>query len=766
MIKPIFKNKFKIPEWAREIVFSLFVFSLTLLSSSVPFAFGTYPFALSICASSKKQAPFAFFGALFGTIFFLDSSPVYLIGYLALFVLRLLASFFKKPKEKPLLGKRNVSFLDELFYESAILRVLSAFSVALGIGLFYMIVNGYLLFYICSLLFFSVTVPVLTFLLIGLWEEQRRGRSFLIALATLIFIFAYSLSGREIGGVDFSMVLSFMLVIYISKTTSTLYAVCLGLVLGLVGSGALAPILGIMALVSGLLWRISYYIAIMCGFVASLGYGIFVGGYEAIVNFAPEALFASLVMYPALRFELLPVPSFLSEAKSSAGSARALDTEIQNMKLKSHTEEICRALIDIADVFKGAAKSTREKSKDSVYKMCNEITREHCYLCPKKQICHEKDTSLTKTSVTALSEGVYYLGEAKKESLDEKFVHRCPNIENIISKINETSKNELKSGIKNDRLSLGASCFDLTAKLLASSALSLDSSEESVHLSALATKCALTNGLIFDKLGVFGEKRRRILIVGVDITRSKISEGDLGRALEDALDISLDEPSVTYDESLATIEINELPPHKTSVFSLSVARENEINGDSLISFKSRLDKEYFIICDGMGSGKDAAITSKMCTDFLKEVLSCSLDKESALSLLNSFVRAKGHECSSSVDLLEIDPFNGEAVFFKSGATSSYIKRDGTVFKLSSKTAPVGILKRLDSERTFFNLSSGDFCVMVSDGALDKKGEDKELCALIKAFDKEKSEELCRGILDLAKSRGARDDISVMVIKFE
>ena len=132
MIKPIFKNKFKIPEWAREIVFSLFVFSLTLLSSSVPFAFGTYPFALSICASSKKQAPFAFFGALFGTIFFLDSSPVYLIGYLALFVLRLLASFFKKPKEKPLLGKRNVSFLDELFYESAILRVLSAFSVALG----------------------------------------------------------------------------------------------------------------------------------------------------------------------------------------------------------------------------------------------------------------------------------------------------------------------------------------------------------------------------------------------------------------------------------------------------------------------------------------------------------------------------------------------------------------------------------------------------------------------------------------------------------
>lgn len=766
MIKPLLKKKFEIPDWAKKVALEVFVFLLSFFASYAPFAFGTYPFALAICASSKRQAPFAFLGAVLGTILFLNANPVYLVAYGALLVLRLISSSFKKPKEKPQLGKKTNSFFSELFTESSILRVLCAFATALGIGVFYMIVNGYLIYDICALLFFCSFCPVLTFTLIGLWEGRGSNRSFLIALATASFILIYAFSGKEIGGIDPSMVISFMLVLYVSKTTSSLHAICLGVVLGLVGNGALAPILGILALVSGLLWRVSYYIAIMCGFIVSMGYGIFVGGYDAIVNFAPEALFACLVMYPVLRFQVIPTPACLAECQKGGQSTHMLDLEIKAINQKARTEEICRSLLDISSIFRASSKSAREKNRDSLDKMCASVVREHCYLCPKREICYKKDTSLTKSTITSLGEGVFFLGEAKKQSLDEKFIHRCPHVDNIIEKINIEAKKELKNGIKNDRLELGASCFDLTAKLLCSSVLNASDSEEDLKLSALATRSALASGLIFDKVGVFGEKKRRVLIVGVDTERSKITAGELKTELEGALGISLDEPSIIYDESLATIEINELPPHKTHVFSASVSKEQAENGDSLTNFKSELDKEYFIICDGMGSGRDASLTSKMCTDFLEKALACSLDKESALSLLNSFVRAKGHECSSSVDLLEIDPFSGEAVFYKSGATSSYIKRDGTVFKLSSKTAPVGILKKLDSERTFFNLSNGDLCVMVSDGALDKKGDDKELIALIKSFNGKNGDELCNEIVKLATKGEIRDDISAMVIRFE
>jgi hypothetical protein len=296
-----------------------------------------------------------------------------------------------------------------------------------------------------------------------------------------------------------------MLVLYVSKTTSSLYALCLGVVLGLVGNGSLAPILGIMALVSGLLWRASYYIAIMCGFIVSIGYGIFVGGYNAIVSFAPEALFASLVMYPILRFELIPTPLCLSSCQNGKDSTRALDLEIKNMSLKTHTENICRALIDISEIFTESSKTVKEKNKDSCEKMCICIVKEHCHLCPKREICYTKDTALTKMSINSLSEGVYYLGEAKKQALDEKFIHRCPHVDDIITKINHEAKNELKNEIKNDRLELGAACFDLTAKLISSSALSCENDKEDLNLSAIATRCAVASGLFFDKLGVFGE---------------------------------------------------------------------------------------------------------------------------------------------------------------------------------------------------------------------------------------------------------------------
>ena len=64
--------------------------------------------------------------------------------------------------------------------------------------------------------------------------------------------------------------------------------------------------------------------------------------------------------------------------------------------------------------------------------------------------------------------------------------------------------------------------------------------------------------------------------------------------------------------------------------------------------------------------------------------------------------AKSLECSSSVDLLEIDLASAEASLTKSGAAPSFIKRGENVFRLHSKTAPIGIMKALDAERLDFS----------------------------------------------------------------
>ena len=116
----------------------------------------------------------------------------------------------------------------------------------------------------------------------------------------------------------------------------------------------------------------------------------------------------------------------------------------------------------------------------------------------------------------------------------------------------------------------------------------------------------------------------------------------------------------------------------------------------------------------MGSGREAALTARICTVFLEKMLTAGNRKETALRLLNSFVRAKGIECSATVDLMELDLITGRAGFIKSGAAPSYVRRDGNLFKLQSKTVPIGIMRALDAEQLCFDVEAGDVSIMLSD----------------------------------------------------
>jgi serine phosphatase RsbU (regulator of sigma subunit) len=176
-------------------------------------------------------------------------------------------------------------------------------------------------------------------------------------------------------------------------------------------------------------------------------------------------------------------------------------------------------------------------------------------------------------------------------------------------------------------------------------------------------------------------------------------------------------------------------------------------------------------------------------------------------MLNNFVRAKALESSSSVDLLEIDLLNGNACLVKSGAAPSFIKRGTNVFRLHSRTAPIGIMKELDGEKLDFSKREGDIVVMISDGIASDERDSKFLVDLLSSveivendeiIDTSPSNEIKKEVLSpinttekitldapskdltpkrltldalpdaiiaLAKQRGApRDDMSVSVIK--
>ena len=90
---------------------------------------------------------------------------------------------------------------------------------------------------------------------------------------------------------------------------------------------------------------------------------------------------------------------------------------------------------------------------------------------------------------------------------------------------------------------------------------------------------------------------------------------------------------------------------------------------------------------------------------------------------------RGGECSATVDLCELDLISGTASFLKSGAAPTYIARGSTVYKIYSRTMPIGILKSADTRISKFDTQSGDIIVMMSDGCCP----DSEDCAWLVEF---------------------------------
>ena len=79
---------------------------------------------------------------------------------------------------------------------------------------------------------------------------------------------------------------------------------------------------------------------------------------------------------------------------------------------------------------------------------------------------------------------------------------------------------------------------------------------------------------------------------------------------------------------------------------------------------------------------------------------------------------KRQDLFSTVDISELDLYDGTCRFYKIGAAATFIRRNGIVECLISTSLPVGVSYKLDMEKSEKDLYNGDFLVMVSDGVLE------------------------------------------------
>lgn len=193
------------------------------------------------------------------------------------------------------------------------------------------------------------------------------------------------------------------------------------------------------------------------------------------------------------------------------------------------------------------------------------------------------------------------------------------------------------------------------------------------------------------------------------------------------------------------------------------------SGDNYAILESERGKMTLLLSDGMGSGEKACRDSETVLDLMEKLIEAGYKPQAAANLVNSALIAKGEEQNmSTLDICEVDLYDGICEFTKIGAAASYIKRGHMVEQISTGSLPLGIFKGMENENIRRRLMDGDYVFLLSDGVIDAVEEcdyKEDLCEIIGNLNQENPKELAEAILQLVlrKARGRiRDDMTILV----
>lgn len=190
----------------------------------------------------------------------------------------------------------------------------------------------------------------------------------------------------------------------------------------------------------------------------------------------------------------------------------------------------------------------------------------------------------------------------------------------------------------------------------------------------------------------------------------------------------------------------------------SASRDGQ-NGDRCFWFAGVECRYYILLCDGMGTGPEAARDGKIAGNMLKKLLSAGYPPEYALRSVNSFCALQGRAGAVTIDLAELQLDTGKAAVYKWGAAPSYVLHRGEPIKIGTAAPPPG-LSVTDGRETVERLSlrRGEMLILLSDGA---GGEDSLRPALEGRV--EPPGELAAKLLECSQSAGT-DDATVAVVR--
>ncbi len=193
----------------------------------------------------------------------------------------------------------------------------------------------------------------------------------------------------------------------------------------------------------------------------------------------------------------------------------------------------------------------------------------------------------------------------------------------------------------------------------------------------------------------------------------------------------------------------------------SLAAKENVSADACKTFSDLRGCAHAILCDGMGTGRNAAIDGNLAATLSEKLMMAGFAASEAARLVNVALSLKG-DCDSgaTLDAITVNLYTGKAQLFKAGAVASFLVRHGVVTVLEGDSLPIGILGNVTGRASTMQLEQGDTVVLISDGALES-GKDR-ICAILAAAGNVPPKTLAQRIAQDAGARAKHpDDITVL-----
>ncbi len=763
------------------VIFDAITLIVGFLFARCHLIFGSYPLACAFVAVLPRGVWSALLGAALGSLSLGKAGVIHAVISVIVVFLRIVISGGKDG------GTR-------LFSEPLVLRIASA-AIGSFVGAVYEILLGE--FGLPSILYgISAVVlsAVFTFCFSGIFDggislsdvlfgvrdifarrrdEAERFGVMLFQGSFLVFVFMLSLSlaSYEILGISAVYIFSSLVTLFVACRFGALRGMAVGFVSTLGVSAVNSVGFALLGLASGILFPVNIFYALGAGGLLLFGWSFYSGDLVGLLSVLPEYSASAVCALPLLRKTERTVHAGTAEVSDARGEASAMvATTALGYKTSGAVslDRLCAALVGVSDAMRAFGRGEGAVSYSEYRDMVTDTVRDICPSCPCYGACITVTPAPCIENADLIATKLY-----NNERLfpdDPDVVPRyCKMGGALADGITEASAVLQRSRMRQRRMEGYAEECELLSRLLSESC-AYNERECTVDdaLSERLSEVFLSSGIHSGVIRVLGSRHKYFIGAGEDKDGRIITSPELKAALESAAGVRLGTPEFYRKGKIALFECPTAPMFSIEYATAGAAAgADEPSGDTAVSFESGDGCFYSLISDGMGRGDTARRTSLFTADLLSRILLAPSSKSTALHLLNQMIRDKGEECSATVDLFEFDLLSGEAVFYKCGAAPSFVKREESIFRIRSETAPVGLMSSIDAERIRVEVRSGDYIVMVSDGVAETAEDSVWLLELLNKPPRPDIREYAELILAAAKKNSRhRDDMSVSVMRVQ